>query len=138
MLKDDRLAQHVPTLHPSTSMISMELAHVSMFSLFAASEELVMGNMKFTTFDLGGHAQGKLSFCSQSDGGKIADARDRRQPFLCYWALTKCSVLFQLVVYGKIISLQLIPLFSSSMPWTALGLPKPKLNLMFVVLTSFA
>ncbi len=55
MLKDDRLAQHVPTLHPSMKWFDLILIY---FFLFLASEELVMGNMKFTTFDLGGHAQG--------------------------------------------------------------------------------
>lgn len=75
MLKDDRLGQHVPTLHPSepkpharahtgTFAKLNTLEHIKSsaaqlrFFVPAASEELKIAGMTFTTFDLGGHAQG--------------------------------------------------------------------------------
>jgi GTP-binding protein SAR1 len=66
MLKDDRLAQHVPTLHQSMKKRILYVLEID-FIYLLASEELVMGNMKFTTFDLGGHAQGRDLFFSPLD-----------------------------------------------------------------------
>ena len=66
MLKNDRLATLQPTLHPSEHTILLiscltKGTDVDGEPEFAASEELAIGNVKFTTYDLGGHQQGMFS-----------------------------------------------------------------------------
>lgn len=62
MLKNDRLATLQPTLHPSEFPLLSRARCQRMLILALASEELAIGNVKFTTYDLGGHVQGGSMF----------------------------------------------------------------------------
>ena len=62
MLKDDHLAQHIPTFHPSNFLLFHFYLNFYLYIFPIATEELVLGNIKFRTFDLGGHEEGLNKF----------------------------------------------------------------------------
>ena len=54
MLKDDRMAQHVPTLHPTSEELSIDRIRYLTGDLDCGD-----AGPRFTTFDLGGHHQAR-------------------------------------------------------------------------------
>ena len=56
MLKDDRMAQHVPTLHPTSEELSIDRIRCA---VSAESHTHRVSFSRFTTFDLGGHHQAR-------------------------------------------------------------------------------
>uniref|UniRef100_A0A1B0FM32 small monomeric GTPase n=1 Tax=Glossina morsitans morsitans TaxID=37546 RepID=A0A1B0FM32_GLOMM len=110
MLKDDKLAQHVPTLHPSKYKFSKNpdkiISLLLFFKIIPASEELSIGNMRFTTFDLGGHTQARrvwkdyfpavdaiVFLIDAWDGGRFQESKDELDSLLLDEALRNCPVL---------------------------------------------
>lgn len=57
MLKEGRVAVHNPTIHPSISKLLVEIVF---FYQIIDQDELIIGKIRFKTFDLGGHETGIL------------------------------------------------------------------------------
>ena len=59
MLKEGRVAIHNPTLHPS-ALYYLNNSRILILYLYEDQDELIIGKIRFKTFDLGGHETGKL------------------------------------------------------------------------------